>query len=55
MATLTCKQCNYENEAERIYCHNCGAKLDRSVVPQEKKMEESPDKQRKRVKKLTWC
>ena len=28
---LTCGQCGYENEPERVYCHNCGTKLDRSV------------------------
>ena len=54
MATLLCKQCNYENEAERIYCHNCGAKLDRSVLPvDKKKQQETPEKARRRVKKMT--
>src|SRR5581483_1556682 len=53
MATLICKQCNYENEGERIYCHNCGSKLDRSVLPVEKsKPEESVEATRKRVKRL---
>lgn len=33
MATLTCHECNYVNEGERVYCHNCGAKLDRSILP----------------------
>lgn len=32
MAVLTCEKCGYENEPERIYCHNCGAKLDRSAL-----------------------
>lgn len=50
---LICKQCNYENEGERIYCHNCGAKLDRSVLPTEKKGEEPLEQTRRRVKKLT--
>ena len=27
---LVCPDCRHENEPERIYCHNCGARLDRS-------------------------
>lgn len=30
---LICKECGYENEAQRVYCHNCGTKLDRSIIP----------------------
>lgn len=52
--TLTCAQCGYTNEAERVYCHNCGTKLDRSLLPKEdKKKNESPEDARKRVKKMT--
>ena len=29
---LTCPECRRENEAERIYCHDCGARLDRSAL-----------------------
>jgi hypothetical protein len=29
---LTCPDCQRENEAERVYCHDCGARLDRSVL-----------------------
>jgi hypothetical protein len=51
--TLTCKQCNYENEPERVYCHNCGAKLDRTLLPKEPtKGKETADASRKRVRKL---
>jgi hypothetical protein len=32
MTKLICPECRRENEAERIYCHDCGAKLDRSAV-----------------------
>jgi len=32
-AKLVCKECGYENEAERVYCHNCGVKLDRALLP----------------------
>jgi hypothetical protein len=30
---IVCTACNYENEIERVYCHNCGEKLDRSLLP----------------------
>lgn len=33
MTTLICPDCQYENEPERIYCHSCGARLDRSKLP----------------------
>ena len=32
MTTLICSECRHENEAERIYCHNCGARLNRSEL-----------------------
>jgi hypothetical protein len=32
MITLICPECRRENEAERIYCHDCGARLDRSAL-----------------------
>jgi len=30
---LVCDGCGFENEPQRIYCHNCGNKLDRSKLP----------------------
>jgi len=52
--TLPCKQCGYVNEPERVYCHNCGTKLDRSVLPKEEEMRrESPEKARRRIQKMT--
>ena len=52
--TLTCGQCGYTNEAERVYCHNCGTKLDRSLLPKEtQKKQDSLDATRKRVKRMT--
>lgn len=33
---LTCPECQRQNEAERIYCHDCGARLDRSVLADRK-------------------
>jgi hypothetical protein len=29
---LICPECQRENEAERVYCHDCGARLDRTSV-----------------------
>lgn len=50
--TLRCTQCNYENESERIYCHNCGVKLDRSVLPEEVVTKSSKRQSSRRVRKL---
>ncbi len=51
--TLPCKQCGYSNEPERVYCHNCGAKLDRSLLPKEDQLRrESPDKARRRIRRM---
>ena len=52
---LPCGQCGYANEPERVYCHNCGSKLDRSVLPKEEQQrkEESPENARKRISKMT--
>jgi hypothetical protein len=32
MIKLICPECRRENEAERIYCHDCGARLDRTAL-----------------------
>ncbi len=50
--TLICKQCNFENEPERVYCHNCGAKLDRSLLPPEATKRADPVVVQERVRKL---
>ena len=50
--TLLCKQCNFENEPERVYCHNCGAKLDRSLLPAEATKREDPVIVQERVRKM---
>ncbi len=47
MTKLVCSECAHENELERIYCHNCGARLDRSAVSVPK---EHPDETRKRMR-----
>ena len=50
---LECAACGHQNEPERVYCHNCGQKLDRSLLPkvQESNVESDLEK-RRRVKKL---
>ena len=35
MTKLVCPECGHENEPERVYCHRCGARLDRSAVASE--------------------
>ena len=50
--TLVCKQCNFENEPERVYCHNCGAKLDRSLLPPEATKRADPVIVQERVRKM---
>jgi len=55
-ANLVCEKCSHENEAERVYCHNCGAKLDRSLLPKEDPTttnEGSVEESRKRIQKMT--
>src|SRR5215213_2962997 len=52
--TLPCKQCGYVNEPERVYCHNCGQKLDRSVLPKESEVRrESPQQAQRRIRRMT--
>lgn len=53
--TLRCEQCAFENEPERVYCHNCGAKLDRTLLPkaEEDRKHEAPEQARRRIKKIT--
>jgi hypothetical protein len=46
---LICPECRHENEVERVYCHSCGAKLDRSAVKEQK---EPVQDTRQRVKKM---
>lgn len=46
---LLCPECRRENEPERIYCHHCGTRLDRSAVRFKK---EPIDDTRKRVRQM---
>jgi hypothetical protein len=55
-ANLPCGHCNYQNEIERVYCHQCGSKLDRSLIPKEEEKSEkneTPEAARKRIAKMT--
>ncbi len=49
MTKLVCPECRHENEPERVYCHSCGAKLDRSAVTVHKELVKDT---RQRVKKM---
>jgi len=48
---VTCTECRHENEAERIYCHNCGERLDRSGIASQKKSSSS-EEARRRLEKM---
>lgn len=52
---LKCAECGFANEPERVYCHNCGTKLDRSLLPvvEQDKKQESPEAARQRIRKMT--
>lgn len=52
MIKLVCPECRRENEPERIYCHDCGARLDRSALAKAPPKEEDPAATHKRVKAL---
>ena len=53
LPTIACKECGHVNEGERVYCHNCGNKLDRSIlVIQQQKKNESAEQRRQRVLKM---
>jgi|GEM_PF-427693 len=53
LPTLPCKECGHPNEGERVYCHNCGVKLDRSHLAEAAApSSESIEQQQRRVKKM---
>ena len=51
MTKLVCGECRHENEAERIYCHNCGERLDRSMAAAQKPMVD-PTETHRRLQKM---
>jgi hypothetical protein len=53
MTKLICPDCQHENELERIYCHDCGARLDRTGVTKEKSDEGvTEERTRQHLKKM---
>jgi hypothetical protein len=51
MMKVVCGECRHENEAERIYCHNCGERLDRSGVASQQKAPD-PNEAHRRLQKM---
>ena len=49
---LVCPECQRQNEPERIYCHDCGARLDRSALAKVAPKLEAPEQTQKRLKRL---
>src|SRR4051812_9411156 len=52
MTKLICQECRRENEPERIYCHNCGARLDRTALKDTDVKEEAPEEAHRRVRAM---
>ena len=49
---VICTECRHDNEPERIYCHNCGERLDRSGVRTQKKSDSAEEARRRLAKML---
>jgi hypothetical protein len=49
---VVCQECRHENEAERIYCHNCGARLDRSSLATVKTPKDETKETQQRLKRM---
>jgi hypothetical protein len=52
MIKLVCPECQRQNEPERIYCHDCGARLDRSALAKVVSKVEDPKQTQRRLKQL---
>ena len=52
MIKLICPECRRENEPERIYCHDCGARLDRSALAKVAPKGEDPKDTHRRLRSL---
>lgn len=52
MKKLICQECRHENEPERIYCHNCGARLERTALAKEAAKQEQPEEAHRRVRAM---
>lgn len=51
-AKLICPECRRDNEAERIYCHDCGARLDRSAIAKAKAKADDPKVTQRRLQAM---
>jgi hypothetical protein len=52
MIKLVCPECQRQNEPERIYCHDCGARLNRSALAKVAPKQEDPKQTQRRLKQL---
>ena len=52
MIKLVCPECRRENEPERIYCHDCGARLDRSALAKIAPKREDPKDAQRRLRSM---
>jgi hypothetical protein len=52
MIKLVCPECQRQNEPERIYCHDCGARLDRSALAKVAPKLEDPKATRRRLQQM---
>ena len=52
MTKLICPECRRENEPERIYCHDCGARLDRSALARGGSTQEDPKETQRRLRSM---
>lgn len=52
MSKLICPECGRENEPERIYCHECGARLDRSALATGKPAQEEAKQTQRRLRRM---
>ena len=52
MTKLICPECQRENEGERIYCHSCGARLDRSGLATRKDAPEGTKQAHQRLQRM---
>ncbi len=49
---LVCRECRRENEAQRIYCHDCGTRLDRASLAKVVPKAEDPKEVKRRVESM---
>src|SRR6185369_9647235 len=49
---LVCPECRRDNEPERIYCHDCGARLDRTALAKAAPKGEDVKETQRRLKSM---